>query len=77
MQRIRVPLSTNEPILHRLVPNCYKSLLTFSVMQSRWKWAYLELQKVKMSQALKSKKSTLYFYINSGKLETTLGAPLD
>ena len=41
------------------------------------KWAYRELQKVKMSQALKWKKGTLLFYINSGKLETTLTLRLD
>ena len=32
---------------------------------------------VKMSQALKSKKGPLFFYINSGKLETTLNPTLD
>ena len=49
MQRIRVVHSANEPNLHRLVSQCYNSLLTFSVLLSRWKWAYLKLQKVKMS----------------------------
>ena len=56
MQRIRVLLSANEPILHRLVSHCYNSLLTFSVMLSRWKWGFLEPQKVKMSKAIKLKK---------------------
>ena len=56
MQRIRVLLSANEPILHRLVSHRYNSLLTFSMMLSRWKWAFLEPQKVKMSKALKPKK---------------------
>ena len=56
IQRIRVFLSANEPILHRLVSQRYNSLLTLSVMQSPCKWAYLELQKFNMSQALKSKK---------------------
>ena len=41
------------------------------------KWAYLEMQKVKMSRALKSKKGPLLFSINSGKLETTLSTKLD
>ena len=42
-------------------------------MESRVKRAYLELQKVKMSGALKSeKKNQLFFYINSGKLERTV-----
>ena len=45
-------------------------------MQSRQRWAYLELQKVKMSQTLKSKK-TPPFCINSDKLETTLAPPPD
>ena len=54
-------LSANEPMLHRLVSHCYNSSLTFSVMLSRWKWAYLELQKVKMSEALKSKKRRALF----------------
>ena len=49
MQRIRVVHSANEPNLHRLVSQYYNSLLTFSVLLSRWKCAYLELQKVKMS----------------------------
>ena len=56
MQRIRVFLSANEPILGRLVSHCWDSLPTFLVTQSRQRWAYLELQKVKMSQTLKSKK---------------------
>ena len=77
MQRIRVVHSANEPNLHRLVSQCYNSLLTFSVLLSRWKWAYLELQKVKMSQALKWKKGALLFYINSGKFETTLTPTLN
>ena len=73
MQLIRVFLSVNELILHRLVSYCYSSLLAFSVMEGGWKWAYLEPQKVKMSQSLKSKKKgPLFFYINSGRLETTL-----
>ena len=72
MQRIKVFLSANEPMLHRLVSHCFNSLLTFSVMESRVKWAYLELQKVKMSEAHKSKKNPLFSYINSGKLETTV-----
>ena len=73
MWRIRVFLSANEPMLHRLVSHCFNSLLTFSVMESRVKWAYLELQKVKTSEALKSKKKNpLFSYINSGKLETTV-----
>ena len=59
--------------LHRLVSHCYNSLLTFSVMKSRVKWACLELQKVKMSQAFKSKKKNpLFSYINSGELGTTV-----
>ena len=41
------------------------------------KWAYRELQKVKMSQALKWKKGVLFFYLNSDKLETTLTPTLD
>ena len=41
------------------------------------KWAYRELQKVKMSQALKWKKGALFFYLNSDKLETTLTPTLD
>ena len=73
MQRIRVFLSANEPMLHRLVSHFYNSLFTFSAMESRVKWAYLELQKVKMSEALKSKKKNpLFSFINSGKLETTV-----
>ena len=56
MQRIRVFLSANEPILGRLVSHCWDSLPTFLVMQSRQRWAHLELQKVKMSQTLKAKK---------------------
>ena len=78
MQRIRVFLSANEPILGRLVSHCWDSLPTFLVMQSRQRWAHLELQKVKMSQTLKSKKkSPLFFCINSDKLETTLAPPPD
>ena len=54
-----------------LVSHCYDYLLTFSVMESHVKRAYLELQKVKMFEALKSKKKNpLFSYINSGKLET-------
>ena len=41
------------------------------------KWAYLELQKVKVSEAIKSKKGALFFYINAAKLETTLTPTLD
>ena len=42
-------------------------------MENRVKRAYLELQKVKMPEALKSeKKNPLFFYINSGKIERTL-----
>ena len=65
MQRIRVFLSANEPILQRLVSQYYNSLPTFSVMESRWKWAHLELQKVKLSEALKSRKRRplLLYYI--------------
>ena len=74
MQRIRVLHLGNEPILHRLVSRCYNSLLTFSWMLSRWKWAYLECRKLKY---LKPKKSPLFFYINFGKLETTLTPTLD
>ena len=59
-------------MLHRLVSHCYNFLLTFSVMESRVKRAYLELQKVKMPEALKSEKNPLFFRINSGKLEGTL-----
>ena len=62
MQRIRVFLSANEPMLHRLVSQYYNSLRTFSVMESRQRWAYLELQKVKMSQTLKSKKKPALLY---------------
>ena len=74
MQRIRVFLRANEPTLHRLVSQRHNnSFLTLSLMQSPWKWADLELQKFKMSQALKSKKKCLLFlYIHSSKLETTL-----
>ena len=62
MQRIRVFLSASKPILHRLVSQRSNFfLLTFLVMQSAWKWAYLELQKFKMSQALKSKKKDARF----------------
>ena len=65
MQRIRVFPSANEPILQRLVSQYYNSLPTFSVMESRWKWAHLELQKVKLSEALKSRKRhpLLLYYI--------------
>ena len=56
MQRLKVFLSANAPILHKLVSHCFSSLLTFLVMESRWKQAYLELQKVRMSQDLKSEK---------------------
>ena len=41
------------------------------------KWAYLELQKVKVSEALKSKKGALFFYINAAKPETALTPTLD
>ena len=70
MQRIRVFLSANEPMLHSLVSHFYNSLFAFSAMESRVKWAYLELQKVKMSEAIKSKKNPLFSHINYGKLET-------
>ena len=79
MQRIRVFLSASKPILHRLVSQRSNNfLLTFLVMQSAWKWAYLELQKFKMSQAPKSKKRCLLlFYVPSSKLETALTPVLD
>ena len=77
MQRLKVFLSANAPILHKLVSHCFSSLLTFLVMESRWKQAYLELQKVRMSQDLKSKKRPALFYINSGKLEKTQTPTLD
>ena len=71
MQRIRVFLSANEPMLHKL--HCNNFLLTFSVMESRVKLVCLELQKVKMSETLKSKKKTpLFSHINYGKLEATV-----
>ena len=41
MQRIRVFLSANEPIIHRILWYCCNSLLTFSVMESRWKWVFV------------------------------------
>ena len=77
MQRIRIFLSANKLISHRLLSQRYNSLLTFLEMQSPWKWAYLELQKVKMSEALKLQKRPAYFYINSGKLKTTLAPSVD
>ena len=46
-------------------------------MQSRQRWAYLELQKVKCLKLLNRKKSPLFFCINSDKLETTLAPPPD
>ena len=63
IQRLRFSLSANAPILHKLVSYCFSSLLTFLVMESRLKQAYLELQKVRMSQNLKSKKKTCSSYI--------------
>ena len=62
MQRIRVFLSVNEPILHRLVSHCYNSSLTFSVMLSRRKWAHLELQKVKSEKRRALLRDNLNFY---------------
>ena len=56
MQRLKVFLSANAPILHKLVSHCFNSLLTFLVMESRWRQAYFELQEVRMSEDLKSKK---------------------
>ena len=46
-------------------------------MQSRWKGAYLELQKLKCVKFLNRKKGPVFFYINFGKLETTLTPTLD
>ena len=40
------------------------------------KWAYLELQKVNVSEAIKSKK-VRFFYINAAKLETISTPTLD
>ena len=77
MQHIRIFLSANEPTLHRLVSQRCNSLLTFLVIQSPWKWAYLELPKVKCFKLLNRKKGPLFFYINSGKLETKLAPTLD
>ena len=47
-------------------------------MQSRWKWAYfLAAEKLKRLKLLNRKKGPLFFYINSGKPETTLAPPSD
>ena len=47
MQPIRVLLLDSEPILHRLVSHYYNSLLTFSVMLSRWNELILSFRKLK------------------------------
>ena len=84
MQRIRVFLSANEPILHRVVSHCYNSLLTSYLysLPSQWCKAaknglLLSCRKLKCLKLLNLKKGALFFYINSGKLETTLAPLLD
>ena len=76
MQRSRVFLSVNEPILHRLVLNCYDYLLTFSVMQNRLNELILSGRKLRCLK-LQNKKKTRTSYINSGNLETTLTPTLN
>ena len=77
LQRIRVFLSVNELILHKLVSHCYDYLRTFSVTLSRWNELILSCRKLKCLQLLNRKKGALFFYINAAKLETTLTLTLD
>ena len=59
MQRIRVFLSVNEPILHRLVSNCYNYLLTFTMMHSRWNKLLVSCRKLNVSSSKMEKRLAL------------------
>ena len=72
MQRIRVFLSANEPMLH----SQYHSIIILYLPSKWWKAAKNELilscRKLKCQKLSNRKKGPLFFYTNSGKLETTL-----
>ena len=61
MQRIRVFLSVNEPILHRLVSNCYDYLLTFTMMHSRWNKLIVSCRKLNVSSSKMEKRLALLY----------------
>ena len=61
MQRIRVFLSVNEPILHRLVSNCYDYLLTFKMMHSRWNELIVSCRKLNVSSSKMEKRLALLY----------------
>ena len=61
MQRIRVFLSVNEPILHRLVSNCYDYLLTFTMMHSRWHKLLVSCRKLNVSSSKMEKRLALLY----------------
>ena len=60
-QRIRVFLSVNEPILHRLVSNCYDYLLTFTMMHSRWNKLIVSCRKLNVSSSKMEKRLALLY----------------
>ena len=51
----------NEPILHRLVSNCYDYLLTFTMMHSRWHKLLVSCRKLNVSSSKMEKRLALLY----------------